>query len=519
MRCPGCDLFHPAQYDTCINCGLNLKAETESNEGAPVATEVADTDAPSGNSKRRSKNLHLEKKAGSPAIAGILFAVIIVLLAGGATFFFLTRSADDTRLLSKGRAELSKGQYAFAVGTLKKAIEANPNNPKGYLLIARAYVGIDKVDEAWKSVDKAQQLGEGVAEEPELASDLANYYRLRKQYEKSIDLIKPLANKGIPGKRAELADLNAFAGDEALSNGDLEKALACWEEVKEIHEGTKFGESEARLATIYEKLAKKLAAEKKDDEALSYLSKLTAISKNPRYYETSADIYEKNKKLELAIDQLRKALELSNSQRLQRKLATLLARRGKEMLDKGQNETGYAYLQQARSIDPTSSLPEVTLRKVKVGIDPATKMPMIEGEVWNPNSRSIGRLSLSVELYDSKKLKTLYKNETRIVDEFVRPLKAKQSKPFSFISNSYAPMNGTTEFKVFIDGSLYKAYKYEKRAIVKTAPTVDPETVKLKPPIPQMAPIKVNETNTTPGSAPVGNNVSAEEKTLQDLDF
>ena len=104
----------------------------------------------------------------------------------------------------------------------------------------------------------------------------------------------------------------------------------------------------------------------------------------------------------------------------------------KEMLDKGQHETGYAYLQQARSIDPTSSLPEVTLRHVKVGVDRATRMPMIEGEIWNPKNKSIGRLSLSVELYDSKKLQTIFKKETRIVDEFVRPLKGKQSKQFSF---------------------------------------------------------------------------------------
>lgn len=185
-----------------------------------------------------------------------------------------------------------------------------------------------------------------MATEPELASDLANYYRLRKQYEKSIDLIRPLADQNIPGKRGELADLNALAGDEALSSGDLEKALRSWEEVQTLKEGSRFGEAEARLATIYEKLAKQFAAEKKDDEALAYLAKLTAINKNPKHYETSAEIYEKSDKLELAIDQLRKALELSASPRLQRKLATLLARRGKEMLDAGQSETGYAYLQQ-----------------------------------------------------------------------------------------------------------------------------------------------------------------------------
>lgn len=546
MRCPGCNLFHPAHYDTCISCGVSLKAESNPEERAAVTTEVADAAAPSGkNSKRRSKNLNLESRAGTPVFAGVLFGLVILLLAAGATFFFLTRSGDDTRLVKKGRMELDKGQYAFAVSSLKKAIEADPNNPRAYLLMARAYVGIDQVDEAWEAIGKAQKLGKGVATEPELASDLANYYRLRKQYEKSIDLIRPLADQNIPGKRGELADLNAMAGDEALNNGDLEKALRSWEEVQTLKEGSRFGEAEARLATIYEKLAKQFAADKKDDEALAYLAKLTAINKNPKHYETSAEIYEKSDKLELAIDQLRKALELSASPRLQTKLATLLARRGKEMLDAGQSETGYAYLQQARSIDPSSALPEVTLKQVQIGIDPSTKMPMITGEVWNPGTRSVGQLSLKVELYDSKSLQTVFSKETKLVDEFVRPLKAKESKEFTFISDTPARADGTMEFHVYIDGSLYKAYKFEKRrapaAVAESTNTpvaeseVAPQPVlrpaikapKMPPlnyggaPTPGSAPVPRGQTTTTtpttqPGGTP---STTPEEKTLQDLDF
>lgn len=520
MRCPGCDLFHPTQYDTCINCGIKLASSDDSKEGAVTATQVEDEAAPRS-SKRRSKNLQLESRAGSPAMAALLTAVVIVLLVGGATFFFLTRSSDDQRLLQKGRTELDKGQYAFAVGTLKKAIDANPNSPQAHLLIARAYVGIDKIDDAWKEVDKAQKLGKGVATEPELASELANYYRLKKQYDKSIDLIKPLADKNLPGKRAELSDLNALQGDEALNNGNLEKALKSWELVQEMKAGVRYGEAQARLATIYEKLAKKLAAEKKDDEALSYLAKLTAISKNPKYYETAADIYERKKSLDSAIGQLREALELSNSQRLQRKLASLLARRGKEMLDNGQQNQGYAYLQQARSIDPSSALPEVTLKKIKVTVDKGTKMPMITGEVWNPNRRSVGNLTLKVELYDSKKLVNIYEKETRLVDEFTRPLKARQSKNFSFISDTYAPMNGNYEFKVFINGSLYKAYKYEKW--IAPVVTQEPkEKTDEKTEIPKMPPLKLpgsQDDKPTGTQSSKSSEISPEEKTLRDLDF
>src|SRR5690606_5082995 len=132
-----------------------------------------------------------------------------------------------------------------------------PDDPRAHLLLARAYVGINDVDKAWESISRAQQLGEGVVAEPDLASDLANYYMKKKNYEKAIGLLRPLAKRDVKGKKAELADLDAAYGDEMLAAGNLDKALACWEEVRELRTGSRFGEAEARLATIYEKFANK----------------------------------------------------------------------------------------------------------------------------------------------------------------------------------------------------------------------------------------------------------------------
>ncbi|MBZ0186247.1 MAG: hypothetical protein K8F91_08375 [Candidatus Obscuribacterales bacterium] len=551
MRCPGCDLYHPSQYDKCVSCGMDLRDQPSSKENEAAGDSVLAEPAASSleASKRRSKNLKLESRAGVPAMAGILTAIMILLVSAGATYYFLTQSTDEKRLISKGRDQLSKGQYAFAVETLNKAARTSPQDPRVYLLLARAYVGIDKVSEAWEAISKAQQLGEGVVSEPELASDLANYYRLRKKYDKAIDLLRPLAAKDIAGKKGELADLDGLWGDEALSTGDLDTALRCWEEVKELKAGSRMGETEARLATIYEKMANKFASEKKDEEALSYLSKLTHIAQNPKHYEFAAEIYQRSGKLDLAIDQLRKALELSNSPQLQTQLAALLARRGKELLDKGENDTGYAYLQQARSVDPTSVVPEVALKKIFVGLNPVSKMPMIKGEIWNPGDRPVGQLSLRAELYDSKSLATLWSKETRLIDEFVRPLGGHQSRDFEFVSDVRAKTDGSVEFKIFVDGSLYKAYAIDsKKQAAAIAESTDSDQSRLTAapaPAPvstttSMPPLKLNTgtnnnttTTTNVGSAPLpGTNSGAplpgantttsrspEERTLRDLDF
>lgn len=556
MRCPGCGLYHPSQYENCISCGVSFKGGTDIaveeaddlNESASSSTHdsdghpkrrASDLEDDKHPHKRRSSHLKQPSKSLVTNMAGVVTAVFILLVFAGATFFFLTRTPDDERLLAKGREELSRNQYAFAVETLTKASAKNPKDPRVFLLLARAYVGISDVEKAWESISHAQQLGKGVVAEPDLASDLANYYMKRQQYGKAIDLLRPLAKENIGEKKSELADLDAAYGDSLLGKGDLEGALRCWEEVKTLQTGSRLGEAEARLTTIYEKLATKLSGEKKDEAALGYLSKLTSIAKNPKHYLTMSDIYERSGKLDLAIEQLRKANELSASGETAKRLSQLLNKRGKELMDEGNHDTGYAYLQQARSMDASNAVPDVVLRAITIGSGGG--MPKISGEVWNPTDNDIGKLTIRAELFDSKNNRSLWSKDTRLVDEFVRPLGSRDSRSFTFTSGSPARFDGTAEFRIYIDGTLYKAYELEKKEssdssteTARTPPPKAPEVTTPKP-APAVAPPIVSgdaepQTAPTPGipttSAPVPSTptttpggVSPEEKTLKDLGF
>ncbi len=306
--------------------------------------------------------------------------------------------------------QVKKGEYAFAVKSLNDALALRPKDPKVYLALARAYVGVDQVDKAWACVSQAQQLGAGVAEEPDLASDLSKYYRQKGEYEKAINLLRPLAKaetegkQNLRGKKAELADLDAMWGDDALRDGKLELALRCWEEVRDLNDGSRASEAQSRLATIYQKLANTLASDtdsKNDADALKYLSKLNNIAENPKNLEMAADLYERSDQLELAIDQLRKADKMGHNPVLQRKLSALLTRRGKEPLDKGESYSGYAYLQQAKSISPSMALPAVALEEVVVAFDQPTASPKITARGWNPTDKSVNALTVKVELFDT----------------------------------------------------------------------------------------------------------------------
>ncbi len=610
MKCPGCGLYHPPQYENCVSCGVNLKNQEPDNQevaGPSVVTterpatrdnenssrrgrgrgkrdeerarleeelEFRDEErAPDANrlsarardqevepessdnefdmserppdSVRRSKHVKGGYKSGASTSAGILLAVTVLLVSAGATFFFVTKQPDDQRLLEQGQKELQNGQYAFAVTTLNQALAMRKKDGKVYLALARAYVGVDQVEKAWDCISQAQQLGLGVIAEPALASDLANFYRQRGKYERAIELLRPLAKGGITGKKAELADLDALWGDEALRAGNVEQALKCWEEVRDLREGSRYGEADARLATIYQKSANSAANDNDDAKALVYLSKLNNIAQNSRNYEMASDIYVRTGELELGIDQLRKAIKMSaRNTVLEKKLSLLLTKRGKELLDQGNTDAGLGYLQQAKDMNGDSKVPEIALRNVDTSFEGGSHLPKISGEVWNPSEKAVNSLNLKVELYDNKSSRVVWFKDQKVVDEFVPPLGAKDAKPFEFLAGDPVRNDGSAEFRIYLDGTLYKSYPIGKKdrtaksdddsdskpsiSVLKPIPAEKPKP-KPKPVLAQPEVPKADTSATTISPSPnpvptvdptppVTKGTSSEEKTMKDLE-
>ncbi|MBI2809964.1 MAG: hypothetical protein HYX67_03935 [Candidatus Melainabacteria bacterium] len=608
MKCPGCGLYHPPQYENCVSCGVNLKSQEPNNQdvaGPSVVTterpatrdnesssrrgrgrgkrdedrarleeelEFRDDErAPDANrlsarnrqqeaesettenefdmserppdSVRRSKHVKGGYKSGASTSAGILLAITVLLVSAGATFFFVTKQPDDQRLLEQGQKELQNGQYAFAVTTLNQALALRKKDGKVYLALARAYVGVDQVEKAWDCISQAQQLGMGVIAEPALASDLANFYRQRGKYERAIELLRPLAKGGIPGKKAELADLDALWGDEALRAGNVDQALKCWEEVRDLREGSRYGEADARLATIYQKSANAAANDNDDAKALVYLSKLNNIAQNSRNYEMASDIYVRTGELELGIDQLRKAIKMSaRNPVLEKKLSLLLTKRGKELLDQGNTDAGVGSLQQANDMNGDSKVPEIALRNVDTSFEGGSHLPKISGEVWNPSEKAVNSLNLKVELYDNKSSRVVWFKDQKVVDEFVPPLGAKDAKPFEFLAGDPVRNDGSAEFRVYLDGTLYKSYPIGKKdrtaksdddsdskqsisalkPIPVERPKPKPKPVLAQPDVPKSDTTTIvpspNPVPTVDPTPPVTRGTSSEEKTMKDLE-
>ena len=173
-------------------------------------------------------------------------------------------------------------------------------------------------------------------------------------------------------------------------------------------------------------------------------------------------------------------------------------------------------------------------------------MPKISGEVWNPSEKSINSLNLKVELYDNTSSRVVWFKDQKMVDEFVPPLGAKDAKPFEFLAGDPVKNNGTVEFRVYLDGTLYKSYPIGKKdrnsvtakssdddvrmtissplkPIPAEKPRPKPKPVLAQPEVPKAdttttltpSPNPVPTVDLTP---PVTKGTSAEEKTMKDLE-
>jgi hypothetical protein len=169
--------------------------------------------------------------------------------------------------------------------------------------------------------------------------------------------------------------------------------------------------------------------------------------------------------------------------------------------------------------------------------------PKISGEVWNPSEKSINSLNLKVELFDNPSSRVVWFKDQKLVDEFVPPLGAKDAKPFDFLAGESAKANGSAEFRIYLDGTLYKSYPIGKKE--RGAKTDDDEPMKMTistplKPIPSEKPksrpkpvapaADLQKSETSPSVAPSPNVVpteptppptrgsSSEEKTMKDLE-
>ncbi len=392
------------------------------------------------------------------AVKGVLVAIVIAGICFAGTIFYLKFSQGfNSGSLETGIAEINRGEYARAIKSLKLALKQNPKNADIYLALAQAYVGTDEVDQAWTYIEEARANGKSITSCPQLASQLANYYSKKNEFAKAIDILRPLVSETTPEKKAELADLDALWGDDCLDHNKLDQALTCWEEVRQLGTGTRLPEADQKLALIYQRLANNYANNKQDKEALTYLAKLGTVSQNYKSHEMASDIYERDGQTVLAIDELKKANELTDSSAIKNKLVSLLISYGKTLMNNGDSTNGLAYLQEAQKIDSSIEIPQLVLKNVNVNLKHNTVV--INGVIFNNSQTPINDLTIRAELTQKSSHETVFKEEKILIDQFNEALKPDESRNFEFVCKNTTSANPSDlSINVYLNNNLYQSY-------------------------------------------------------------
>ncbi len=158
----------------------------------------------------------------TPRRTAIVIALLLPIGAAGMYWWLGTPGAIDPVATQKA----SEDQVSQMIDTLAARLKANPDNPKGWAMLARSYKVMGRFPEAEQAFLKA---GELVNTDPDLLVDYA-------------DLLAVRANNNIEGKPLELVNkalsLNPqhpmglmMSGVAAYRRSDFKQAVAIWEKL------------------------------------------------------------------------------------------------------------------------------------------------------------------------------------------------------------------------------------------------------------------------------------------------
>ncbi|WP_434514794.1 c-type cytochrome biogenesis protein CcmI [Dechloromonas sp. ARDL1] len=122
------------------------------------------------------------------------------------------------------KPQMTQEQIEGMVAKLAERLKANPDDPKGWLMLARSYKSMGRYAEAVEAFDKAEAV---VNEEPDLLAAYA-------------ETIAMAAGKGLKGKPTQLVEKALkldpkhahslfLAGAAAMERGDSKQGIAYWE--------------------------------------------------------------------------------------------------------------------------------------------------------------------------------------------------------------------------------------------------------------------------------------------------
>ena len=156
------------------------------------------------------------------AFSSALLMVFTLLLAG------CGETLTDTEYVARAKDFLDEDEINAGVIELKNALNANPGNVEARWLLGKTYIESGEPLGALKELQKAEELG---IERSAVLLPLAHTLIMIRDYQTVLDEFRP-----VPGTTEEdVAELTALHGHAHMGLGDLDKAIAAYEESRSLN--------------------------------------------------------------------------------------------------------------------------------------------------------------------------------------------------------------------------------------------------------------------------------------------
>lgn len=155
--------------------------------------------------------------------------VLLVAIPLLALPLYLLFGNPDALVAQKDERKMTRQDVEGMVSKLAARLEQNPNNPEGWLMLARSYKALGRFDEAEKAYDKLGNMKDGdsnlILERVELA-----VYR----NDGKIDAKTQAALNGVLKKEPDHPEGLMLAGTVAFAGGNYKIAIGHWERLRKL---------------------------------------------------------------------------------------------------------------------------------------------------------------------------------------------------------------------------------------------------------------------------------------------
>lgn len=447
--------------------------------------------------RRRKRNIFLGSFYFNPSVQYATTIISAIVFAGFVfSGFLLFRFTDADDLMSRGKRLMSEGKVAWAAKTFQTLVNKHPGNYEAHVRLGEAFLELGDRRLAEREFQIASSLKSRGSISSEASVAMSKLAIARQEYGQAEQHLLEALKKDKKDRtiRTALFELYENWGDTLMAEPikDYPGIIRRYERAVryageyELEEAVK-----GKLITAVQEYSEELALKKEYAKSIAVLKKSLRYRYQPETMIEIAKMYEYTDKLDNAIQWYRKAYD-ANPSLISIRLANILVKKGRLLLDEKKPEEAEKYFTEADKISKNSNVPLDSLYPVKVAnigistdIDEATGEfdPTVTVKMVNEAGRPLSFLAVKAVFMSGDEQLAIVTENVASPDE---PLGSKDSKKSSREIkikptdklNVHMLSKGKLMVRIFIaynegDEQTWKL-KAVQEAIIRTGPPPEP---------------------------------------------